>query len=87
MAARIDHGDVQLLTLSGLDWTEKCPQTVAALANLPATTAHIDSELCSVDVVGATSFELMQQASDCGLARSLISPSTFCISTAPPRPD
>jgi bifunctional non-homologous end joining protein LigD len=87
MAARIDHSDVQLLTLSGLDWTEKCPQTVAAFTELPVTAADIDSGLCRVDAVGAASFELMQQPSDCGLARSLISPSTFCIPTAPPRPD
>ena len=34
MAARIDHGDVQLLTRSGLDWTEKYPETAAALAEV-----------------------------------------------------
>jgi ATP-dependent DNA ligase len=37
MAARIDRGDVQLLTRSGLDWTEKYPETAAALAKLPVT--------------------------------------------------
>ena len=31
MAARIDRGDVQLLTRSGLDWTEKYPETAKAL--------------------------------------------------------
>jgi ATP-dependent DNA ligase len=46
MAARIDHGDVQLLTRSGLDWTEKYPETAAALAKLPVTTAYLDGELC-----------------------------------------
>jgi bifunctional non-homologous end joining protein LigD len=34
MAARIDHGNVQLLTRSGLDWTEKYPETAVALAKL-----------------------------------------------------
>jgi ATP-dependent DNA ligase len=35
MAARIDHGKVQLLTRSGLDWTDKYPETAAVLAALP----------------------------------------------------
>jgi bifunctional non-homologous end joining protein LigD len=84
MAARIDPGDVQLLTLSGLDWKEKYPQTVA---KLPVTTAYIDAELCGVGADGATSFELMRQATDRGQARSSISPWTFCISTTTPGPD
>src|SRR5580704_17800295 len=66
MAARIDHGEVQLLTRSGLDWTEKYPETAAALAKLPVTTAYIDGELCGVGADGVTSFELMQQATDRG---------------------
>ena len=33
MAARIDNGHVQLLTRTGLDWTDKYPSAVAALAN------------------------------------------------------
>jgi bifunctional non-homologous end joining protein LigD len=53
MAARIDHGDVQLLTRSGLDWTEKYPETAAALAKLPVATAYIDGELCGASAAGA----------------------------------
>jgi ATP dependent DNA ligase domain len=34
MAARIDRGEIQLLTRSGLDWTEKYPAIAAALAEL-----------------------------------------------------
>src|SRR6476661_10980189 len=34
MAARIDHGRAQLLTRTGLDWTDKYPAAVAALANV-----------------------------------------------------
>ena len=66
MAARIDRGEVQLLTRSGLDWTEKYPETAAALAKLPITSAYLDGELCGVDADGVTSFELIQQASDGG---------------------
>ena len=32
MAARIDHGRVQLLTRTGLDWTDKYPSAIAALS-------------------------------------------------------
>jgi DNA ligase D-like protein (predicted ligase) len=66
MAARIDRGGVQLLTRSGLDWTEKYPETSAALAKLPVTTAYIDGELCGVGADGVTSFALMQSATDKG---------------------
>ncbi len=34
MAARIDRGRVQLLTRTGLDWSEKYPNVIAALANV-----------------------------------------------------
>jgi hypothetical protein len=32
MAARIDHGRAQLLTRTGLDWTDKYPSVIAARA-------------------------------------------------------
>jgi DNA ligase D-like protein (predicted ligase) len=66
MAARIDRGNVQLLTRSGLDWTTKYPQTAAALAGLPVKTAYLDGELCGVLANGVTSFELIQQITDSG---------------------
>jgi bifunctional non-homologous end joining protein LigD len=48
ISARIEKGRVQLLTHSGLDWTEKYPMTAAAFAQLQVNTAHIDGELCGV---------------------------------------
>jgi len=54
MAARIERGKVQLLTRSGLDWTEKYPATAAAFAKLPVKTAYIDGELCGVRADGLT---------------------------------
>jgi ATP-dependent DNA ligase len=42
MAARIDHGRAQLLTRTGLDWSDKYPSLVAALANVKAKTAYLD---------------------------------------------
>jgi len=66
MAARIDHGGVQLLTRSGLAWTPKYPAFAAALAKLKVTSAYLDRELCGVRPDDVTSFALMQQASDHG---------------------
>jgi ATP-dependent DNA ligase len=36
MAARIEDGLVQLLTRTGLNWSDKYPSAVAALANVKA---------------------------------------------------
>ncbi len=64
MAARIDHARVQLLTRTGLDWTDKYPSIIAALANAKAKTAYIDGELCGVDDAGLPSFAQTQAATD-----------------------
>jgi ATP-dependent DNA ligase len=64
MAARIDNGRAQLLTRTGLDWTEKYPSAIAALANVKAKTAYLDGELCGVDDSGLPSFVQTQAATD-----------------------
>ena len=64
MAARIDNGRAQLLTRTGLDWTDKYPSAIAALANLKVKTAYIDGELCGVDDAGLPSFAQTQAATD-----------------------
>jgi ATP-dependent DNA ligase len=64
MAARIDNGRVQLLTRTGLDWTNKYPSAIAALANVKVKTAYIDGELCGVDEAGLPSFAQTQAATD-----------------------
>jgi ATP-dependent DNA ligase len=49
MHARVDGGDVRLLTRSGLDWTHKYEATRQALSALRATkSAYIDGEPCAV---------------------------------------
>jgi hypothetical protein len=40
MAARIDHGSAQLLTRTGLDWTDKYPSVITALGNVEAEAAY-----------------------------------------------
>jgi ATP-dependent DNA ligase len=64
MAARIDNGRAQLLTRTGLDWTNKYPGAIAALAKLKVKTAYIDGEPCGVDEAGLPSFAQTQAATD-----------------------
>src|SRR6516164_2798437 len=64
MAARIDNGRVQLLTRTGLDWTDKYPSAIAALAYVKVKTAYIDGELCGVDEAGLPGFARTQAATD-----------------------
>jgi hypothetical protein len=64
MSARIERGRVQLLTRTGLDWSDKYPNVVAALAKVRAKTAYLDGELCGVGDDGLPSFSQTQAASD-----------------------
>src|ERR1700735_3408030 len=64
MAARIDNGRVQLLTRTGLDWTDKYPSAIAAIASLNVKTAYLDGELCGVDDAGMPTFAHTQAATD-----------------------
>jgi ATP-dependent DNA ligase len=82
MHVRIDHGDVRLLTRTGLDWTHKYPAIAAALSSLGARQAYLDGELCGVRPDGITSFSMIQTASDSGNAAAWCSScSIFCTST------
>jgi bifunctional non-homologous end joining protein LigD len=62
MQARLDHGEVRLLTRKGLDWTRKFPNVAAAVAELPASTALIDGEIVVEDEHGISSFSGLQAA-------------------------
>src|SRR5438046_5302874 len=44
MAARLDNGDVRLLTRTGLDCTSKYPAIAEALAGLTVSPAYLDGE-------------------------------------------
>src|SRR4051812_29382785 len=70
--ARLDDGEVRLLTRTGLDWTRKYPAVAEAVAALPAEQAYLDGELCGVQPDGTTSFSLIQAASDTGKAARLV---------------
>jgi bifunctional non-homologous end joining protein LigD len=64
MSARIESGRVQLLTRTGLDWSDKYPSVVVVLTNVRATSAYLDGELCGVGDDGLPSFSRTQAASD-----------------------
>ena len=64
--ARLDHGDVRLLTRKGLDWGNKFPNIAAAVAELPAHTALIDGEVVIEDATGISSFSGLQAALKAG---------------------
>jgi bifunctional non-homologous end joining protein LigD len=72
MHARLDHGAVKLLTRTGLDWTHKYPPIARAVAGLGARQAYLDGELCGVGPDGATSFSMIQLASDARSAAGLV---------------
>jgi DNA ligase D-like protein (predicted ligase) len=72
MHARLDRGRIQLLTRTGLDWSNRYPYTVSALRSLPAKTAYIDGELCALRPDGVPSFGRLQAAMDQRRTDSLV---------------
>jgi ATP-dependent DNA ligase len=72
MHARLDHGEVRLLTRNGLNWTGKYPQIAGAMSSLRARQAYLDGELCGVRPDGITSFSMIQLASDASNAAGLV---------------
>ena len=59
--ARLDNGEVKLMTRKGLDWTRKLPGVAAAVGRLHAKTALIDGELVVETSKGVSSFSLLQE--------------------------
>jgi ATP-dependent DNA ligase len=55
MHARIEGGEVRLLTRTGLDWTYRYPAMAEALRALPVEQAYLDGELCALSDNGLAS--------------------------------
>jgi ATP-dependent DNA ligase len=72
MHARLDRGDVRVMTRTGLDWTHKYPPIAAAVSALGARQAYLDGELCGMFPDGITSFGMIQAASDADNAAGLV---------------
>jgi len=60
MEARLDHGEVRLLTRKQQDWTHRFKPVAAAVAALPAKTALLDGEIVVEDDDGISNFSLLQ---------------------------
>ena len=72
MHARLEDGEVRILTRNGLNWTHKYPALAAAVSSLRARQAYLDGEFCGVYPDGVTSFSMIQTASDAGNAAGLV---------------
>ena len=66
MHARIDGGDIKLLTRTGLDWSRRYERTIQALHALPAKSAYLDGELCALNPDGVPVLSRLQAAMDEG---------------------
>jgi bifunctional non-homologous end joining protein LigD len=73
MHARLDTGQVNILTRRGNDWTDKYPTVAKAIARLPAQNAYLDGEVCGVASDGRTAFNLIQNTTDTGEGRLVLS--------------
>ncbi len=62
IAARIDTGDVHLITRNGKDWTDRFPAVARALAELPTGGTWIDGEVVVFDERGVSDFGALQRA-------------------------
>jgi len=60
--ARIDHGDVRLITRNGHDWTHKLPGQAKALVALGLESAWLDGEMVVADDQGVPDFQALQNA-------------------------
>jgi ATP-dependent DNA ligase len=72
MHARIDGDKIQLLTRTGLDWSNRYRRTIDALHSLPVKSAYLDGELCALNADGVPGFSRLQAAMDEGRTDQLV---------------
>jgi bifunctional non-homologous end joining protein LigD len=58
----IGGGEAKIYTRSGLDWSDKFPEIIAAAREIEAGSALLDGEIVALDDKGASSFSALQQA-------------------------
>jgi bifunctional non-homologous end joining protein LigD len=68
IVARVEEGEVRLVSRNGKDWTKEFPQVARAVSRLPVGTALLDGEVAAVLPSGATSFQALQRRSSAGAA-------------------
>ncbi|RQR65663.1 DNA ligase D [Burkholderia sp. Bp9125] len=64
MLARIERGDIRLLTKNGHDWTARLPRLRDALGTLGARNAWLDGEIVVLNAAGRPDFNALQNAFD-----------------------
>ena len=64
LLARIDAGQVRLLTRNGNDWTDKMPTLAQAIADLGIERAWLDGEIVVLNDKGVPDFNALQNALD-----------------------
>jgi bifunctional non-homologous end joining protein LigD len=62
----VGGGRAKVYTRSGLDWSDKFPEIVAAAAELEVGSALLDGEIVALDDKGSSSFSALQQAISAG---------------------
>ncbi|MFZ5890660.1 MAG: DNA ligase D [Myxococcota bacterium] len=60
--ARVEKGNVTLLSRNGNDWTERMPALANALANFAAKSAVLDGEFVALDEKGLSDFQTLQNS-------------------------
>jgi bifunctional non-homologous end joining protein LigD len=70
--ARIDGGEIRLITRSGLDWADRYGTLGKAFAALPCKRALIDGEIVVQDENGVASFAALQDALSEGRTHDLV---------------
>jgi bifunctional non-homologous end joining protein LigD len=66
IVARIEEGEVRLVSRNGKDWTKEFPQVARAVGRLAAGTALLDGEVAALLPSGATSFQALQRRAESG---------------------
>jgi len=72
MHARVDGGDIKLLTRTGLDWSHRYRRTIEALRERRVKSAYLDGELCALNADGVPVFSRLQAAMDEGRTDQLV---------------
>jgi bifunctional non-homologous end joining protein LigD len=70
--ARIDDGQVRLLTRNGHDWTARLPRQAKALEGLKLNGSWLDGELVVLNEQGLPDFQALQNAFDTGRTLDMV---------------
>ncbi|SFH65748.1 DNA ligase D [Modicisalibacter xianhensis] len=70
--ARLEKGEVRLITRNNKDWTHRFPELARVIAQLPVDSALFDGEVVSLGQDGISSFRRLQEALSTGRTAGLV---------------